>query len=181
MRIPSLRPLPVVLLASAALCLSAGGGAVAGSMITGKQIKDGSITAKDLSKKTVAGLRGATGPAGPAGTAGPAGAPGMVRAYGLVDPFGLTVTRQSGGLTVTSPSDGTVCVTVPGVPPSSTSALATPDFSNDSTTSTHQAYVEVASSNGGCPASAFKVITFRRAADTGMITYSGQGFYFFVA
>ncbi len=68
-------------------------GAVAGSLITGKDIQNGSVKAKDLSKKVrsklnqagsdgTAGAPGAQGPqgeagqTGPAGTAGPAGADG---------------------------------------------------------------------------------------------------------
>lgn len=139
MRIPSLRPLPVFLLASAALCVCAGGGTVAGSMITGQQIKDGSVTTKDLSTKTVKKLKGATGPAGANGAPGSPGAPGLVRAFGLVDPFLATVTRRSGGITVTLPSDGTTCVRVPGVDPATTSATVSPDFANDSTSASQQA------------------------------------------
>ena len=38
----------VVVLAAGALAVSASGGAVAGSLITGKNIKDNSITTKDI-------------------------------------------------------------------------------------------------------------------------------------
>lgn len=75
--------MPGVALLAGVLLLGSTGGAVAGSMITGRQIKDGTITSadvkdrslqtKDLSPKAVATLEGARGPAGPAG---PAGAPG---------------------------------------------------------------------------------------------------------
>ncbi len=64
----------VVLVAVACLLLGSAGGAVAGSMITGKQIKNGTVTgvdiknrslsAKDLSKPTVKALRGQQGPRG---------------------------------------------------------------------------------------------------------------------
>ena len=53
------------------------GTATAAQMITGKQIRNGSITAKDLSK----GLRkqlGVPGPAGPVGAVGPVGPAGSV-------------------------------------------------------------------------------------------------------
>ena len=64
-------------LLAAALFVSATGGAVAGSMITGKQIKNGSVTGKDikdsslktgdLSPDTVAALHGQTGSPGAPG------------------------------------------------------------------------------------------------------------------
>ena len=79
-----------VLVAVLALVLSAGAGATASMMITGKQIKDGTVTTKDvknkslkvkdLSAKARSKLRGATGPAGPrgaTGATGPAGAAGL--------------------------------------------------------------------------------------------------------
>ncbi len=46
------------------------------AQITGKQIKNGTIEAKDLSKAARASLRGQQGPAGAAGAAGAAGPPG---------------------------------------------------------------------------------------------------------
>ena len=51
----------------------------AGKMITGKQIKDGSIATKDLSKQAQQDLKGNSGPAGPEGAVGaqgPKGDPG---------------------------------------------------------------------------------------------------------
>lgn len=72
------------LLVTFVLCIAvaAAGGATAGKLITGKQIKNGTIGLKDLSKdvrkriaKTgspgAAGAQGAQGPAGPKGDAGP--------------------------------------------------------------------------------------------------------------
>jgi hypothetical protein len=75
-----------VVVASAALVLSATGGALAGATVTGAQIKNGSVTGKDvkdrslkvkdLSAKTQDQLRGSRGPAGPTGDTGPKGATG---------------------------------------------------------------------------------------------------------
>jgi hypothetical protein len=48
----------------------------AARLITGKQVKDRSLTEKDLSRKAVAALRGRPGPAGPAGPQGAQGPPG---------------------------------------------------------------------------------------------------------
>jgi hypothetical protein len=67
-----------------AVAVSASGGAVAGSLITGKQVKDGSLTGKDVKNGSLKaadlapGLarRGATGATGAKGDTGPAGVPG---------------------------------------------------------------------------------------------------------
>lgn len=85
-----------VLVAALALIISAGAGATAALMITGKQIKDGTVSTKDvknrslkvkdLSTKARAKLRGATGPAGPRGATGATGATGPA---GPAGPTGL--------------------------------------------------------------------------------------------
>jgi hypothetical protein len=62
--------------ATLAVAIGAAGMAGAAQLLTGKDIKDGSILAKDLSKKTRASLKGKVGPAGPAGPAGPQGPQG---------------------------------------------------------------------------------------------------------
>lgn len=85
--------------AVAATALLAGtGGAVAGSLVTGAQIKDGTIQsrdvkdgalgARDLSAAALSTLRGPAGPTGPAGPAGPAGAPGADGPVGAQGPAG---------------------------------------------------------------------------------------------
>lgn len=73
------------------LCLAVGGTAYAAAQITGKQIKDGTVTSadiknktlkkKDLSKDTVEKFRGRTGPQGPQGVQGIQGIPGPSNAY----------------------------------------------------------------------------------------------------
>ncbi len=85
-----------------AIILTLGGTAVAAKLITGKQIKNGSIQAKDLSKKVrsklaatggagqtgAAGVAGNVGPAGPAGPVGPQGPTGAKGADGGAGPKG---------------------------------------------------------------------------------------------
>jgi hypothetical protein len=84
-RLRRFKPSGSMLVAVLALVLAMTGSAVAASVITSKQIKDGTIQTKDLAKKTVtalkgkqgsAGLAGPTGAAGPAGVAGPQGGAG---------------------------------------------------------------------------------------------------------
>jgi Collagen triple helix repeat (20 copies) len=76
------RPSGSMLVAVLALLIATTGSAVAASLITGKQIKDGTIQKKDLSKSARAGLHGATGPAGAAGPQGPKGDSGPAGATG---------------------------------------------------------------------------------------------------
>jgi hypothetical protein len=83
----------VALLATAAF-VAGGGAATAAKLVTGKNIKDGSITLKDLSRSTRSALKGAQGspgapgrqgtpgPAGPAGPTGPGGTSSLAIALG---------------------------------------------------------------------------------------------------
>jgi hypothetical protein len=95
---------PALWIALLALVLACSGTAVATTVITGKQIKDGSITGADikdgsLTKKGIkgfptagargpAGAAGATGATGATGPAGPAGARGEAGATGPAGPAG---------------------------------------------------------------------------------------------
>lgn len=104
MNLPRSTPI-VALVAAGCLLLGSTGGAVAGALITGKQIKDntvttkdiknGSLAVKDLSKQTRSALAGAPGPAGATGATGAAGAAGP-RGFSAWDtmPSGVTVTGR---------------------------------------------------------------------------------------
>jgi hypothetical protein len=65
-----------------ALVMATTGSAVAASLITSKQIKDGTIQTKDISKKARKALKGNRGAQGPAGAAGPQGPKGDAGAAG---------------------------------------------------------------------------------------------------
>lgn len=73
-------PSSSMVVAVIALLVAMSGSAVAASLITGEQIKDGTIQTKDLSKKTRVKLASASGgergPAGPSGQQGERGANG---------------------------------------------------------------------------------------------------------
>lgn len=148
----------VVVLAAGALAVSASGGAVAGSLITGKNIKDNSITTKDikdgslrtadLSAATIAKLGGTTTP----------GASGA-RAYARV--FGSKVTLQSGGITATY-SQGVTCVSVPGMSSATVPALVSLDYAGDATGDEVQAYAQVATTPMSCPTGTYRVESFTR-------------------
>jgi hypothetical protein len=70
------RPSASLVVAIAALILASTGSAVAASLITSKQIKDGTIEVKDLSKKARGSLVGNRGLTGTKGDQGPQGVPG---------------------------------------------------------------------------------------------------------
>ena len=102
-----------------ALLVAMSGSAVAASLITSKQIKDGTIQTKDLSKKARGALNGARGPAGLAGPQGPkgdAGAAGAAGKDGAPGKDGLissaTVQRKTFA-TLADGASGTATVTCP--------------------------------------------------------------------
>jgi hypothetical protein len=116
------RPTPAMIVALLALVLALSGSAVAASLITSKQIKDGTIQTRDLSKKAVKalqsgrGLAGAQGIAGPqgqkgdkgdAGEKGQTGERGEKGARGETGPTGPTAGAVSAG--VTPPAAGGCC------------------------------------------------------------------------
>ena len=102
----------LVLLAAAVLVLSSAAGAGAASLITGRQIKDGTVTGRDIRdhslrpKDAKAGVirRGLQGPQGPQGLAGtepgptgPSGRDGLGGVVTVVSPAAFTIPAQVGG------------------------------------------------------------------------------------
>ena len=82
-----------IIVAAAAVFVLAGGTATAAKLVTGKQIKNGSIGMSDLSSKAKRALKGNAGPRGPQGVPGPPG-PTVVGQSTIVQsaqvPFGPT-------------------------------------------------------------------------------------------
>ena len=81
----------VVAIGSIALVVGGGSGSVAGSLITGKQIKNGTITSADIKNKSIQNAdlapsararRGLPGAGGQQGVAGPQGVPGQTGPQG---------------------------------------------------------------------------------------------------
>lgn len=70
----------------AAIVSAAAATATTSIVITGAQIKNGTVQAKDLSAKARTSLRGQRGPRGPVGAQGPAGPAGTPGAPGGFDP-----------------------------------------------------------------------------------------------
>jgi hypothetical protein len=65
-----------MLVALVALLVALSGSAIAATLITSKQIKDGTIQARDISRNARASFTGPRGPMGPEGPAGPQGQTG---------------------------------------------------------------------------------------------------------
>ena len=109
------------------MVLSSTGGAVAGALITGRQIKDGTVTSQDIRNKTLKkadlapatlkslsgrpGPSGPTGPAGPAGAPGPAGPPGATGATGAAGPTGPAGAPGQNGMTALTIRESTAAQT----------------------------------------------------------------------
>src|SRR4030088_2003636 len=75
-RLRRFRPSGSMLVALLALVMATTGSAVAASLITSAQIKDGTIQTRDISKKAQAALKGNAGAAGAQGSQGPQGLKG---------------------------------------------------------------------------------------------------------
>ena len=85
---------PGIWLGTIAVALAMGGTATAASMVTSAQIKDGTITAKDIKRGSIGtaqlsssakdGTQGVSGPMGPIGPAGPMGPAGPSTAGKIV-------------------------------------------------------------------------------------------------
>jgi hypothetical protein len=84
------RPSPSLIVAVAAVLVAGTGSAVAATVITSKQIKNGTVQLVDLSKATRDALQGGRGPQGGVGPAGPAGASGSSGTSGSSLPTVLT-------------------------------------------------------------------------------------------
>ena len=114
------RSLPTIAIAGVLVVAAATSGATAALVITGNDIKNGTVTTKDIKKNNltskvikngtlktddlssgaVSSLRGATGPAGPAGAAG---APG-VSGYQIVTATASVAAGSGGEVTATCPT-----------------------------------------------------------------------------
>jgi hypothetical protein len=84
------KPSPSMVIALTALVLAASGSAVAASIITSAQIKNGTIQLRDINSKARKALKGQTGPQGPRGATGAPGATGAAGARGAAGAVGAT-------------------------------------------------------------------------------------------
>ena len=100
----SRRPSAGLVVAIIALIVAMSGSAVAASLITSAQIKDGTIKLRDISTKARNTLKGQTGPVGVRGVTGLQGAPGANGANGATN----VVVRQGTASSVANGVSGIV-------------------------------------------------------------------------
>jgi hypothetical protein len=94
-----------MIIALTALVLAASGSAVAATIITSAQIKNGTIQLRDINSKARKALKGQTGPRGPAGAKGVAGARGATGAKGATGATGARgATGPAGAAGATGPA-----------------------------------------------------------------------------
>jgi Collagen triple helix repeat (20 copies) len=113
------RPSPALVVAIVSVLVALSGTASAALVMTGKQIKDGTVTGKDvknrslgtkkLSNKALASLQGQRGPAGPQGPKGEPGVQGLQGPKGDTGPAGpkgdtglAQVTTRTAGIAFTA-------------------------------------------------------------------------------
>jgi hypothetical protein len=161
---------------AAAVVVSSTSGAVAGAMITGKQVKDESLTGKDVRDASLS--QADIAPAAQQSFIGGA-------AYVLVGRDG-SVTRgfPIGAATVSSPFPGTWCVRFDGLDAAQYAALAQTNFvDNDSVAGTpgRVSYVEVDATAPACTPGEVQVLTGTVSASGGSLQVTPGNWGFFLA
>ena len=167
-----------------ALFVALGGSAYAAVTVTGSNIKDGTVTGKDvknrslgtgkLSANALSSLTGRRGPAGPQGAPGPKGDQGVAGKDGAPGPpgttraYGATMAGCTGtppALCTLHPSNRNIdyvvrvapavyCVRVNGITPATGAALANPRFIAGDAIQTNPDL------QSACPSSEFEIRTF---------------------
>ena len=139
-----------------------------------KQIQKEAVTPAKLSKASKSALTGPAGPAGPVGPKGATGAQGVKGdrgETGLTGPAGsakawaeiasdATVTRSSGGFSVSKIGTGQYCITAGTFNSSNSIALATPNNSDPSTAVGDSIVVSNTESFNGCPDGSLDIEVF---------------------
>jgi hypothetical protein len=176
-----------MLVALLALVMATTGSAVAASLITSAQIKNGTIQTTDISKKAQNALKGKRGATGQTGATGPAGAPGAkgdkgdagtngangsngapgtARAYVLSDAAGAIIAAKSKNVvSITKVNTGEYCVKLdPSINAATVEGTVTPDYY----TSPLATVIYIQSSRVGCSAVTNSVkVMVRKVTDSG--------------
>jgi hypothetical protein len=126
--------------------------------VTSKQIKDGTITTRDLAPSLRARTPGVPGPAGPAGAPGPRGVAGSAVASGLVGGTTGSLSLYQGavpetGIAVWHEGTGIYCIEVAGYPSTSHVLVATPNYA-DATTAGDDDVKVIAAGGSACDTAA---------------------------
>ncbi len=113
-----------------ALAVAMSGTAVAATLITTAQIKDGTIRLTDINPAAIAKLKGEKGPKGATGTNGAPGAngaPGSARAFAYVSDDGTVDAARSKNISVQEDvaEPGIYCVNVENIDPATIAPIVT--------------------------------------------------------
>lgn len=157
-----------VLVICLTIAVSSAATATAAKLITGKQIKNNTITTSDIKDGTIrkSDLSKNFSVAGATGATGATGANGTARAYAQVNDSGpaFVAARTKGFTSVTRPATGVYCLKVDpstGIDPTTTAAVATVEYGN---TAAGTDSVQVRGANtSDCAADEFDVHTFDAA------------------
>ena len=168
-------------------------GKIANGAVNSNKVKNGSLLAQDFKSGQLpqgpagpagpagsAGAKGATGATGAPGATGPQGAAGTAKAYGFIAGGVLIPGQSKNVVSVTNPTAGTFCVAVSGVTPATDPAVATVDYTTDTSVTNNQAVVEWQSSGGVCPAGQFAFLTAELTGTPVTRTAVNQGFAFVI-
>jgi hypothetical protein len=165
---------PHIVVAYLALFAALGGSAYAAVTVTGKNIKDGTITGRDVKNRSLGtsklnpsavsslkGERGPEGPQGPQGVKGDPGEAGFGRAFATVLRSAEFRGETKNMTAVTRPAAkpvGVYCLTLAaGISPADTHAVASPEYS---TSTGYDLSVYVSNEVVDCPAGTLEVRTY---------------------
>ena len=156
------RPSPWLVVALVALFVGPIGTAAASHLITGKDIKNGTIELSDLSRHARLELQGGRGPQGSQGQRGQPGVPGTPGAPGTPGVLAFAHVNSDGSLDAAharniAPSDlvevGTSSYCFSGLNPAPGNVVATPDaFDPESLSKQTQSGLGTGEAYVGCPA-----------------------------
>lgn len=160
--------------ASLALFIALGGASYAAfrlppDSVGTAQIKNHAVSLIKLGRAATGALRGRTGrqgpggPRGPAGPKGPQGPPGTTRAFGEVSANG-TITQSRGNPSITHPSVGRYCLSVPGIDPNTETLGVT---LNVQSTFNAAPPSEAAGDGSVCPVGTWEIATGKLTAPSG--------------
>jgi hypothetical protein len=171
------KPSPSMVIALAALVLAASGSAVAASIITSAQIKNGTIQLKDISSNARKALKGQIGPAGATGApgatgavgaTGPAGAQGTAVGFATVSSTGTVSSAlnvATANVTKPASSTGFYCFTGLSFTPRNAQVTLVEPFPVGETLGiAPRVFIGTPNAGFGCPSDTQALVTIRKDA-----------------
>ncbi len=194
-------PSPALVISLFALFVALGGTTYAATSLPANsvgttQLKNSAVTRSKISGSTLAALKGKTGPRGPQGIqgvqgiqglkgdkgdkgdTGTAGQNGTARAWAVIDNAG-NISNSHNVTSVAIEAPGDFCIQLSSsVPNTSTGAVATPYYANDSTSPSSGTEAEY---DGPCAPNGVRVLTWSVTANGSSLSLSSFNEGFFLA